>query len=129
MANRICTTMAAWWHICHSPTAVAMATSSGVPRTKRKPAFRSRQKCASFVVTGASCTRTPRRISTDPSSISASSSRATGAPATLIRAPAKPGPATSAPELASALRACASTSRSRGTTCVSTICAAEPATT
>jgi hypothetical protein len=42
--------------------------------------------------------------------------------------PASPGPATSAPELASAFLACASTSRSRGTTWVSTIWAAVPAT-
>ena len=57
----------------------------------------------------------------------ASTSSASGAPTSLISAPAKPGPATSAPELASAFFACASTSRSRATTCVSTICAAVPA--
>ena len=45
----------------------------------------------------------------------------------MISAPASPGPATSEPEVASAFFACASTSRSRGTSCVSTICAAEPA--
>ena len=43
-----------------------------------------------------------------------------------MSAPARPGPSTSAPEVASAFLACASTSRSRGTTCVSTICAAVP---
>ena len=45
----------------------------------------------------------------------------------MIKAPAAPGPVTSAVEDASAFLACASTSRSRGTICVSTICAALPA--
>ena len=64
----------------------------------------------------------------DTDSSAASTSSASGAPTSLISAPAAPGPATSAAELASALRACASTRRARGTTCVSTICAALPAT-
>ena len=68
----------------------------------------------------------PRRISAEPISSAAFTSSATGAPKALISAPARPGPATSAPELAMAFLACASTSRSRGTTCVSTICAAVP---
>ena len=63
----------------------------------------------------------------DSSSSTASTSSATGAPNSLISRPAKPGPATSEPEVASAFFACASTSRSRGTTWVSTICAAVPA--
>lgn len=54
-------------------------------------------------------------------------SSATGAPSSLISAPASPGPATSAPELARAFLAFASISRSRSTICVSTICEALPA--
>ena len=69
----------------------------------------------------------PRRIVAETSSSSASTSSASGAPTILINAPASPGPATSAPEVASAFLACASTSRSRATTWVSTICAAVPA--
>jgi hypothetical protein len=71
---------------------------------------------------------TPRRISAEIVTSTESTSNASGAPTTLISAPAIPGPATSAPEDASAFFACASTSRSRATTCVSTICAADPAT-
>ena len=69
----------------------------------------------------------PRRMAADTSNSTASTSKASGAPISLISAPAAPGPATSAPDIASAFFACASTSRSRATTCVSTICAAEPA--
>jgi hypothetical protein len=60
------------------------------------------------------------------SSRKASASSASGAPTSLIRPPARPGPATSAAELASALRACASTRRLRGTIWVRTIWAAVP---
>ena len=74
-----------------------------------------------------SVTRMPRRISAEIVSSTASASSANGAPTSLIRAPASPGPATSADELASAFFAWASTSRSRGTICVRTICAALPA--
>ena len=66
-------------------------------------------------------------MAADNSSSSASSNKASGAPSNFTNTPARPGPATSAPELASALRACASTSRWRGTTWVSTIWAALPA--
>ena len=69
----------------------------------------------------------PRRIAAEIVSSTASTSSASGAPTTLISAPARPGPATSAPDVASAFLACASTRRSRATTCVSTICAALPA--
>ena len=44
----------------------------------------------------------PRRISTEPTSSTASTTSASGAPTTLISAPARPGPATSAPEVAKA---------------------------
>ena len=74
-----------------------------------------------------SCTTMPRRIAAETISRTASTSSASGAPTALISAPASPGPATSAPEVASAFFACASTRRSRVTTCVSTICAALPA--
>ena len=66
----------------------------------------------------------PRRIAAETSSSSASTSSAIGAPTSRISAPARPGPATSAPDEASAFFACASTRRSRVTTCISTICAA-----
>ena len=45
-----------------------------------------------------SCTRTPRRISAETVTITASTSNASGAPTSLISAPARPGPATSAPD-------------------------------
>jgi hypothetical protein len=70
----------------------------------------------------------PLRISAEPMSSAALTIIASGAPKILIRPPARPGPSTSAPEVASAFFACASTSLSRATTCVSTICAAVPAT-
>jgi hypothetical protein len=70
---------------------------------------------------------TPRSMVAEVSSSIAVESSANGAPVNLISAPAAPGPATSAAELASAFLACASTKRSRGTICVSTICAALPA--
>ena len=66
-------------------------------------------------------------MSAETESSTAVASSATGAPVSLISAPAAPGPATSAVELASAFFACASTSRSRVTIWVSTICAALPA--
>ena len=67
-------------------------------------------------------------MAADAINIVASTSSASGAPTSLINPPASPGPATSAPDIASAFFACASTSRSRATTCVNTICAAAPAT-
>src|SRR5271163_2982733 len=76
---------------------------------------------------GFSFTGTPRRIDADISNSNASATSARGAPVNLISAPAAPGPVTSAAEVASAFFACASTRRSRGTICVSTICAALPA--
>ena len=107
------------------PTVSAIVTSSGVPRTKRRPARRSRQKCASWarrqlLVHLDAAQDRHRRHQHQRVDAAAPAAR----PTALISAPAKPGPATSAPELASALRAWASTRRSRGTTCVSTICAA-----
>src|SRR5580704_3628046 len=74
-----------------------------------------------------SLTGTPRRIDAEISNRTASATSARGAPVSLISAPAAPGPVTSAAEVASAFFACASTKRSRGTICVSTICAALPA--
>src|SRR3984885_10648587 len=79
------------------------------------------------VVMGFSLTGAPRRIDADTSNSIASATRASGAPVSLISAPAAPGPVTSAAEEASAFLACASTNRSRGTICVSTIWAALPA--
>jgi len=79
------------------------------------------------LATGFSLTGTPRNMDAEISNSTASASSANGAPVTLIRAPAAPGPATSAADVASAFLACASTKRSRGTICVSTICAALPA--
>src|SRR3981189_2389879 len=76
---------------------------------------------------GFSLTGTPRRIDADINNRQASPTSARGAPVNLIKAPAAPGPVTSAAEVASAFLACASTRRARGTICVSTICAALPA--
>ncbi len=126
VANRMLTTVAALLHICQPPAQLASTTSSLLPSTKRRPALSSDQNSLA-PAGGFSLTWMPRRIAADSSSKPASNSRATGAPSSLINAPARPGPATSAPELASAFFALASTSRSRSTTCVNTICAALPA--
>ena len=120
------TTCAALLHICQPPAQLASTTSRRLCSTKRSPALSSGQNRLS-PDGGFSPTRMPRRIRADTSSSAASNSSATGAPSSLISAPARPGPATSAPELASAFFALASTSRSRSTTCVSTTCAALPA--
>ena len=66
-------------------------------------------------------------MAAEASTITASTRSVSGAPSKRIKAPARPGPTTSAPEVARPLRAWASTRRSRGTTWVSTICAALPA--
>ena len=108
---------------------MANDSSSRWWETKRTPSFRSRPKCASALGVMTSTMRRPRKISTLTSNSSASATRASGAPTSLIKTPATPGPATSAPEEASAFFAWASTSRSRATTCVNTICAAVPAVT
>src|ERR1700736_617777 len=80
-----------------------------------------------FLLLGVSLTGTPRRMEAEISSSTASANSAAGAPTNLMSAPAAPGPVTSAVDEASAFLACASTKRSRGTICVSTICAALPA--
>ena len=118
--------MAAWLHSCQTPTQLAIVTSSWWPRTKFRPSRIAGQNGA-LAALGVSVTRTPRRMVAEISSSTASASSASGAPVSLISAPAAPGPETSAVEEASAFLACASTSRSRGTICVSTICAALPA--
>ena len=47
VANRICTTIAAWWHICQHAHQHGQRHQQAVcRRTKRRPARRSRQKCA-----------------------------------------------------------------------------------
>ena len=107
----------------------AMPHSSGVRTTNCRPSLSCGQKPWLDGGARVSCTFSPRRMATEPSSISAFNSSAIGAPTALINAPARPGPTTSAPELASAFFECASTRRSRPTTWVSTICEAEPATT
>jgi len=103
----------------------AIVSSSRCVATKRMPVSRAGQN-ASAAVRGASRTRIPARISAETASSTALPSNVSGAPSSLISAPAAAGPAMSAAELASPLRACASTSRSRGTIWVSTICAALP---
>ena len=126
VANRMLTTVAELLHICQPPAQLASTTSSLLLSTKRRPALSSAQNWPA-PTGGFSSTWMPRRIAADTSSSTASNSSAIGAPSSLISAPARPGPATSAPELASAFFALASISRSRSTTCVSTICAALPA--
>jgi hypothetical protein len=133
VANRICTTRAAWWQACQAPTTSASVTSRRWRATKRTPARRSAQNFAigepaPLGRASGSRTGTPRRIEAENASSTASTSKASGAPTTLISTPASPGPRTSAPEPARAFLACASTRRSRGTTWVRTICAALPAT-
>src|ERR1700733_5062605 len=117
--------MAAWLHSCQTPTQAAIATSNLWPRTKFRPSRIAGQNGA-LAELGVSFTGTPRRIEADISSNKASASNAIGAPVSLISAPAAPGPETSAVDCASAFLACASTSRSRGTICVSPTCAALP---
>jgi hypothetical protein len=46
VANRICTTSAAWWQACQAPTTSASATSRRWRATKRTPARRSAQNFA-----------------------------------------------------------------------------------
>src|SRR6185312_8111552 len=74
-----------------------------------------------------SCTRMPPRTSAEDSISTPSTTSANGAPAKPIRLPARLGPQTSAADMASELRAWASTKRERSTTCVNTTCEAAPA--
>ena len=104
-----------------------MVTSRLWLRTKSRPARIGGPERRSCATLGVSFTGTPRRIVEETSNSSASASSASGAPVSLINAPAAAGPVTSAVEEASAFFACASTRRSRGTIWVSTICAALPA--
>ena len=104
VANRIWTTVAAWWHACQQPTAIASATSRRWRATKRTPCLRSSQNWrAGRAARRAARARgssiaMPRRIAAETVTITASTSSASGAPTSLISAPARPGPATSAPE-------------------------------
>src|SRR5277367_3954060 len=104
MANRICTTVAAWLHICQMPTHEAMVTNNLCPRTKFKPSRMADQK-AGFALLGVSLTGTPRRIEAETSKRQASAKSAMGAPVILMSAPAAAGPVTSALAEASAFLA------------------------
>src|ERR1700733_1307782 len=126
MANKICTTVAAWLHICQIPTQDAIVTNSLCRRTKFRPSSIAGQK-ARCTLLGVSLTGTPRSMEAEINNRQASANNAMGAPAILMSAPAAAGPVTSAVAEASAFFACASTRRGLGTICVNTICAALPA--
>ena len=127
-AYTICTDMAICAKNCQLPSMAANSTSTRWVRTKCSPSNNSaRNERVETLGTGSSI-RMPRNNTTEPTSKQASATMASGAPSKRISAPAKPGPVTSASELASAFCAWARTSWSRPTSWMSTSCAAEPAT-